>query len=130
MYVYPEVGGLTGCYFQLKVLTKLTKIRTVSVPETFGEGFEKPFNLHLWNGKITVLVCQMIAGSAVPEGATAYVLSVEGGGHRPEYRVWNASTGESYSYRDNYCPLQSIGCVVNADNVSTWVSIILHNLYC
>ena len=56
-------------------------------------------------------------GSAVPEGPTAYVLTVEDGGRRAEYKIWNASTGESYSYRDNYCPLQSIGCVANADNV-------------
>ena len=53
----------------------------------------------------------------MPEGPTAYVLTVEDGDRRAEYKIWNASTGESYSYRDNYCPLQSIGCVANADNV-------------
>lgn len=57
----------------------------------------------------------LLLGVAVPEGPTAYVLTAEGS----DYWIWNASTGEHYSYQDLYCPLQSVGCLVDADNVST-----------
>lgn len=57
----------------------------------------------------------LLPGSAIPEGPTAYVLTREEG----DYWVWNASTGEHFSFRDNFCPVQSVGCLVNADNVSS-----------
>jgi coiled-coil and C2 domain-containing protein 2A len=59
-------------------------------------------------------VLYLLSGSAIPEGPTAYVLTRE----ERDYWVWNASTGEHYSFRDNFCPVQSVGCLVNADNVS------------
>jgi len=55
------------------------------------------------------------SGSAIPEGDTAYVLTQE----KNDYWLWNAQTGEHFSYRDNYCPVQSVGCLVNDENVST-----------
>uniref|UniRef100_X1Z7B6 C2 domain-containing protein n=1 Tax=Capitella teleta TaxID=283909 RepID=X1Z7B6_CAPTE len=59
----------------------------------------------------------LLLGSAIPEGPTAYVLTKE----ERDYWVWNASTGEHYSFRDNFCPVQSVGCLVNADNI--WANI-------
>lgn len=59
----------------------------------------------------------LILGNAIPEGQTAYVLTVEADKHQ----VWNARTGESYSVHDNYCPIQSIGCLINAENI--WANI-------
>lgn len=60
------------------------------------------------------------AGSAIPEGETAYVLTEEADG----FRLWNASTGEHFNCTDNYCPLQSVGCVVNAENVRIFMCIL------
>ena len=55
----------------------------------------------------------LLLGYAIPERPTAYVLTDEG----DDYWMWNASTGEHYSYQHLYCPVQSVGCLVDADNV-------------
>ena len=47
------------------------------------------------------------------EGSTAYVMSQEG----TNYTFWNASTGDSYELQDVHSPLQSIGCLINNENV-------------
>lgn len=60
----------------------------------------------------------LLLGSAVPEGPTAYVITKEA---PKDFQVWNASTGEHYHYRDNYCPVQSVGCLVNQHNI--WANI-------
>ena len=60
----------------------------------------------------------LLLGSAVPEGPTAYVLTQE---ENNDYRVWNAITGQHFSFRDSYCPVQSVGCLANADNI--WANI-------
>ncbi|RUS72243.1 hypothetical protein EGW08_019997 [Elysia chlorotica] len=59
----------------------------------------------------------LILGNAIPEGQTAYVLTCDA----DKYHLWNARTGESYSVHDNYCPIQSIGCLINAENI--WANI-------
>ncbi|XP_046545533.1 LOW QUALITY PROTEIN: coiled-coil and C2 domain-containing protein 2A-like [Haliotis rubra] len=59
----------------------------------------------------------LLIGSAIPEGPTAYVLTEEGS----DFWIWNAGTGEHYVYRDNYCPLQSVSCVMNGENI--WANI-------
>ena len=56
-------------------------------------------------------------GSAIPEGPTSYVLTKED----KTYYIWNANTGLRYNYRDNYCPVQSVGCLANAENI--WANI-------
>ena len=48
------------------------------------------------------------------KGSTAYVMSEEGN----NYTFWNASTGDSYELQDVHSPLQSIGCIMNNENVS------------
>jgi len=62
---------------------------------------------------ITFKVIYAATGSAVPEGDTAYVLTPENN----DYWLWNAQTGEHFSYSDNYCPVHSVGCLINDENV-------------
>ncbi|KAE8629184.1 hypothetical protein XENTR_v10000389 [Xenopus tropicalis] len=57
----------------------------------------------------------LLIGNAVPEGPTTYVLTLE----QNQYIIWNPSTGRFYGQYDTFCPLQSVGCLINADNVST-----------
>ncbi|XP_053499289.1 coiled-coil and C2 domain-containing protein 2A isoform X3 [Ictalurus furcatus] len=59
----------------------------------------------------------LIIGTAIPEGPTAYVLTQE----HNRYMIWNPSTGQYYGQYDTFCPLQTVGCLVNADNV--WFNI-------
>ncbi|XP_041646484.1 coiled-coil and C2 domain-containing protein 2A isoform X2 [Cheilinus undulatus] len=59
----------------------------------------------------------LIIGTAIPEGPTAYVLTCD----QNRYLIWNPSNGQSYGQYDTFCPLQTIGCLVNADNV--WFNI-------
>uniref|UniRef100_A0A8D0ASE1 Coiled-coil and C2 domain containing 2A n=1 Tax=Sander lucioperca TaxID=283035 RepID=A0A8D0ASE1_SANLU len=59
----------------------------------------------------------LIIGTAIPEGPTAYVLTLE----QSRYLIWNPSSAQYYGQYDTFCPLQTIGCLVNADNV--WFNI-------
>lgn len=55
----------------------------------------------------------LIIGTGIPEGPTAYVLSEESG----QYMIWNPGTGQYYNVHDNFCPLISVGCVINDENI-------------
>ncbi|KAL1022565.1 hypothetical protein UPYG_G00029340 [Umbra pygmaea] len=55
----------------------------------------------------------LIIGTAIPEGPTAYVLTFE----QNRYLIWNPSSGQCYGQYDTFCPLQTVGCLVSADNV-------------
>lgn len=59
----------------------------------------------------------LIIGTAIPEGQTAYVLTYE----QSRYLIWNPSSGQYYGQYDTFCPLQTVGSLVNADNV--WLNI-------
>ncbi|XP_061682296.1 coiled-coil and C2 domain-containing protein 2A isoform X4 [Syngnathoides biaculeatus] len=59
----------------------------------------------------------LVIGTAVPEGSSAYVLTLEHG----RYLIWNPSDGQVYGQYDTFCPLQAVGCLVDADNV--WLNI-------
>ncbi|XP_053560101.1 coiled-coil and C2 domain-containing protein 2A [Bombina bombina] len=59
----------------------------------------------------------LIIGNAIPEGPTSYVLTLE----QSQYIIWNPSTGRCYGQFDTFCPLQNIGCLINADNI--WFNI-------
>ncbi|GIY46724.1 coiled-coil and C2 domain-containing protein 2A [Caerostris darwini] len=72
--------------------------------------------LHL--GKKSML----LLGSGIPEGPTAYVATWES---QSDVSVWNASTGDHFSVRDNHCPLQTVGCLISPDNV--WANIQKNN---
>ncbi|MEQ2178268.1 hypothetical protein GOODEAATRI_012263 [Goodea atripinnis] len=51
------------------------------------------------------------------QGPTAYVLTHEQSG----YFIWNPCSGQFYDKDDTFCPLQTVGCLVNSDNV--WYNI-------
>ncbi|KAG8591451.1 hypothetical protein GDO81_000189 [Engystomops pustulosus] len=59
----------------------------------------------------------LVIGNAIPEGPTTYVLTLE----QNQYIIWNPSNGRFYSQYDTFCPLQSVGCLINADNI--WFNI-------
>ncbi|XP_012716702.2 coiled-coil and C2 domain-containing protein 2A isoform X3 [Fundulus heteroclitus] len=59
----------------------------------------------------------LVIGTAIPEGTTVYVLTHEQSG----YFIWNPSSGQFYNKDDSFCPLQTVGCLVNADNV--WYNV-------
>ncbi|XP_075050779.1 coiled-coil and C2 domain-containing protein 2A isoform X2 [Mixophyes fleayi] len=63
----------------------------------------------------------LVIGNAIPEGPTAYVLTLE----QNQYTIWNPSSGQFYSQYDTFCPLQSVGCLINADNI--WFNIQQHD---
>ncbi|XP_067894068.1 coiled-coil and C2 domain-containing protein 2A isoform X2 [Heterodontus francisci] len=59
----------------------------------------------------------LMIGTAIPEGPTAYVLTYE----QNQYVIWNSTTGQYYGQFDAFCPLQSVSCLVSADNV--WFNV-------
>ncbi|XP_042564766.1 coiled-coil and C2 domain-containing protein 2A isoform X2 [Clupea harengus] len=63
----------------------------------------------------------LIIGTAIPEGLTAYVLTYD----QSRYLIWNPSNGQYYGQYDTFCPLQTIGCLINADNV--WFNIQMYD---
>ncbi|XP_069782123.1 coiled-coil and C2 domain-containing protein 2A isoform X4 [Narcine bancroftii] len=59
----------------------------------------------------------LMIGTAIPEGPTAYVLSYD----QNQYVIWNSTTGQCHGQFDAFCPLQSVSCLINADNV--WCNV-------
>ncbi|XP_069833527.1 coiled-coil and C2 domain-containing protein 2A [Dendropsophus ebraccatus] len=59
----------------------------------------------------------IVIGNAIPEGPTTYVLTVE----QNQYIIWNPSSGRFYGQYDTFCPLQSVGCLINGDNI--WFNV-------
>ncbi|XP_068799442.1 coiled-coil and C2 domain-containing protein 2A isoform X2 [Struthio camelus] len=59
----------------------------------------------------------LVIGNAIPEGATAYVLTLE----KNQYAIWNPSTGCFYGQFDTFCPLQNVYCLISGDNI--WFNI-------
>uniref|UniRef100_A0A8C5TLA4 Coiled-coil and C2 domain containing 2A n=1 Tax=Malurus cyaneus samueli TaxID=2593467 RepID=A0A8C5TLA4_9PASS len=55
----------------------------------------------------------LITGNAIPEGPTAYVLTLE----QSQYVIWNPSTGCFYGQYDTFCPLQNVYCLISCDNI-------------
>ena len=54
-------------------------------------------------------------GQGVPEGDTAYVLTVEESGEQD--RFWNPMTAESFSISETFCPLESVYAIANENNI-------------
>uniref|UniRef100_A0AAY4CGC1 C2 domain-containing protein n=1 Tax=Denticeps clupeoides TaxID=299321 RepID=A0AAY4CGC1_9TELE len=63
----------------------------------------------------------LIIGTAIPEGHSAYVLTYE----QNRYVIWNPSSGQYYGQYDTFCPLQAVGCLINADNV--WFNLQMYD---
>ncbi|KAL7746563.1 hypothetical protein RI367_008090 [Sorochytrium milnesiophthora] len=60
----------------------------------------------------------VVLGDAIPEGRTAYVLWQR---TRTQSVLINAMTGSQYTLGEPHCPLSSIGCVFNDENV--WMNV-------
>lgn len=57
--------------------------------------------------------CYLLLGNGLPEGPrAAYVLA-----HVQTLVLFNASDGSVYDASDSLCPLISVGCAVNNENV-------------
>ncbi|XP_036056239.1 coiled-coil and C2 domain-containing protein 2A [Onychomys torridus] len=63
----------------------------------------------------------LVMGSAIPEGPTAYVLTLE----KNYYLIWNPCSGHCYGQFDTFCPLKSVGCLIGPDNI--WFNIQHHD---
>ncbi|XP_022701750.1 coiled-coil and C2 domain-containing protein 2A-like [Varroa jacobsoni] len=63
----------------------------------------------------------ILLGNGIPEGATAYVITINNAATGLDDRIWNAVTGRSYLLSDVNSPLQSVGCIISKDNV--WANI-------
>lgn len=61
----------------------------------------------------------LYTGMAIPEGITAYTLVIDGS----KVWIWNALKGEKYSSDDIFCPLVSVGCLINDKNVCNIVNV-------
>ncbi|TFK06164.1 Coiled-coil and C2 domain-containing protein 2A [Platysternon megacephalum] len=55
----------------------------------------------------------VLLGTSVLEGKVAYVLTHE----NEEYFLWNPLNGQCYKQFDTFCPLQSVDCLINRENV-------------
>ncbi|CAM5157090.1 unnamed protein product [Natator depressus] len=55
----------------------------------------------------------VLLGTSVLEGKVAYVLTHE----NEEYFLWNPLNGQCYKQFDTFCPLQSVDCLINWENV-------------
>ncbi|XP_074855704.1 protein CC2D2B [Carettochelys insculpta] len=55
----------------------------------------------------------VLLGTSVLEGKVAYVLTHE----NEEYFLWNPLNGHCYKQFDAFCPLQSVDCLINWENV-------------
>ncbi len=56
----------------------------------------------------------LVLGRGVPEGGTAYVLTVEDNGAQI---LWNSVTGERFDAMENFCPLTAVVAVANEKNI-------------
>ena len=56
----------------------------------------------------------LVMGVGVPEGETAYVLTVEDSG---EHLLWNPMNGETFGTNETFCPLEAVHAIVNESNV-------------
>ena len=56
----------------------------------------------------------LILGQGVPEGDTAYVLTVEENG---DNLLWNPVSGEQYSISEHFCPLERVYVIANEGNL-------------
>ena len=50
----------------------------------------------------------------VPEGRTAYVLSIEESG---DHWLWNAVTGEHFATDETFCPLEAVHAIISEGNI-------------
>ena len=59
---------------------------------------------------------------AVPEGDTAYVLTVEETG---DHWLWNPVSGEHMTTRETFCPLESVYAIANESEIFILLVLII-----
>ncbi|XP_073650249.1 protein CC2D2B [Tursiops truncatus] len=74
-------------------------------------------NFFLYFGK----KASVLLGTSMLEGHVAYVLTPE----TDEYLLWNPLTGQCHKQFDPFCPLQSVDCLFDGENV--WFNIQQNN---
>ncbi|TKC42367.1 hypothetical protein EI555_003407, partial [Monodon monoceros] len=74
-------------------------------------------NFFLYFGKKALV----LLGTSMLEGHVAYVLTPE----TDEYLLWNPLTGQCHKQFDPFCPLQSVDCLFDGENV--WFNIQQNN---
>ncbi|KNC48673.1 coiled-coil and C2 domain-containing protein 2A [Thecamonas trahens ATCC 50062] len=85
----------------------------------YGVGDEEEHALLLANYFLhSGLRAYVVLGRGIPEGETAYVLTI---GDAGQVHLWNAHAGKVYSAHDPDIPLRSIGMVFNEHNL--WANI-------
>ncbi|XP_060057979.1 protein CC2D2B [Erinaceus europaeus] len=75
-------------------------------------------NFFLYFGK----KASVLLGTSVLEGHVAYVITKE----TNEYLLWNPLTGQCHKQFDPFCPLQSVDCLFDGENV--WFNIAQNNI--
>lgn len=80
-------------------------------PEHVPDRYMRHYNTPAWSRG---LGSTELFNLFISQGPTAYVLTFE----QSRYLIWNPSSGQYYGQYDTFCPLQTVGCLVNADNVS------------
>ena len=60
----------------------------------------------------------VLLGQGIPEGETSYVATRDSAS---QMTLWNAQTGKVYKSDDPACPLTSVGCVFNDQNI--WANV-------
>nr|XP_046214906.1 protein CC2D2B-like isoform X3 [Oncorhynchus gorbuscha] len=113
-----------------RVAAFVSLIPTLSFPSDVGDSgdmwltSEQCLELAMGNHiSLAVLLCNffhdltvkgwLLLGTSVVEGETAYVLTQE----NTWFELWNPRDGKHYQSYDSFCPLKTVDCLVNGENV-------------
>uniref|UniRef100_A0A4W5RJY7 Uncharacterized protein n=1 Tax=Hucho hucho TaxID=62062 RepID=A0A4W5RJY7_9TELE len=113
-----------------RVAAFVSLIPTFSFPSDVGDSgdmwltSEQCLELAMGNDvSLAVLLCNffhdltvnrwLLLGTSVIEGETAYVLTQE----NTWFVLWNPRDGKHYQSYDSFCPLKTVDCLVNGENV-------------
>eukprot|EP00063_Salmo_salar_P034840 XP_014009675.1 PREDICTED: coiled-coil and C2 domain-containing protein 2A-like isoform X2 [Salmo salar] len=113
-----------------RVAAFVSLIPTLSFPSDVGDSgdmwltSEQCLELAMGNDvSLAVLLCNffhdltvngwLLLGTSVIEGETAYVLTQE----NTWFVLWNPRDGKHYQSYDSFCPLKTVDCLVNGENV-------------
>ncbi|XP_041722650.1 protein CC2D2B [Coregonus clupeaformis] len=113
-----------------RVAAFVSLIPTLSFPSDVGDSgdmwltSEQCLELAMGNDvSLAVLLCNffhdlklngwLLVGTSVIEGETTYVLTQE----NTWFVLWNPRDGKHYQSYDSFCPLKTVDCLVNGENV-------------
>ncbi|XP_055757951.1 protein CC2D2B-like isoform X1 [Salvelinus fontinalis] len=113
-----------------RVAAFVSLIPTLSFPSDVGDSgemwltSEQCLELAMGNDvSLAVVLCNffhdltvnvwLLLGTSVIEGETAYVLTQE----NTWFVLWNPRDGKHYQSYDSFCPLKTVDCLINGENV-------------